>query len=78
MREPVLKGSPLLRLISMPYVLWLLLVLPGARWRVGYWRETVFYGELIHAWGELSELLIVTLAATPPGLMFHGRAGCAG
>jgi len=48
------------------YLIWLLLALPGLYWLQGYWRDTHFYGELVHATGVLAtQLLIVTLAITP-------------
>lgn len=55
------------------YWLWILLALPAALMLNGYWRETLVYGELVHASGEMAaRLLIVTMAATPLCLMFPG------
>ncbi len=66
-------SSIAIRAATTPYSLWLLLALPGFYWLVGYQQETVFYGELIHATGDLAlQLLIVTLAITPLGLWFPG------
>jgi len=70
---PVLLSAK--RIIDAPYMLWLLLALPGVYWVVAYQQETMFYGELIHASGDLAlQLLIVTLAITPLGLWFPRRA----
>jgi methionine sulfoxide reductase heme-binding subunit len=55
------------------YWLWTLLALPAALMLNGYWRETLVYGEFVHASGEMAaRLLIVTMAATPLCLMFPG------
>ena len=55
------------------YLLWILLALPAILMLNGYWRETLVYGELVHASGEMAtRLLIVTMAATPLCLMFPG------
>lgn len=52
-------------------VLWVVLSLPACVWIYGYFQETIYYGELLHASGDLAvQLLIVTMAATPLGLMF--------
>ena len=49
--------------------------MPGAYWTYGYWRGTTFYGEYLHATGELgAALLIATLAVTPLRLIFPGTA----
>jgi methionine sulfoxide reductase heme-binding subunit len=54
------------RLIESRLLLWLLLAVPGLYWLQGYWRETLVYGEVVHASGVLAtRLLIVTLALTP-------------
>lgn len=59
------------RLLDSPYLLWLVLAAPGVWWLQGYWRETLFYGEFVHASGVLSaRLLIVTLALTPLARIF--------
>lgn len=62
------------RLIDSPYLLWLLLALPGAVIIVRYATGATFYGEVVLATGQLSaELLIATLAVTPLTLIFPGR-----
>lgn len=62
------------RLVDSPYLLWLLLALPGAVTLVRYATGATFYGEVVHGTGELSaRLLIVTMALTPLQLMFPGR-----
>jgi len=54
------------RLVDSRYVLWLVLAAPAAWWLQGYWRETLFYGEVVHATGLLSaRLLLLTLALSP-------------
>ena len=54
------------RLLDSPYLVWVILAAPGAWWLQGYFRETIFYGEFVHASGVLSaRLLILTLALTP-------------
>jgi len=59
------------RLLTSSYLFWVLLAVPGVYLTYGYWQGTLFYGEFLHATGELSaRLLIVTLAVTPLGLMF--------
>jgi sulfoxide reductase heme-binding subunit YedZ len=59
------------RLFDSPYLTWLVLAVPGVWWLQGYWRETLFYGEFVHASGVLSaRLLIVTLALTPLARLF--------
>jgi sulfoxide reductase heme-binding subunit YedZ len=48
------------------YLVWIVLSVPGLYWLQGYWRETHFYGELVHSTGVLAtQLLILTLAITP-------------
>jgi sulfoxide reductase heme-binding subunit YedZ len=60
-------------LMKSRYLLWLVLALPAAVMVYGYWRETLVYGEVVHASGETAaRLLIVTMAATPFCLMFPG------
>ena len=74
-RERRNRTSPLLRrLIDSPYLLWLLLALPGAVVIVRYATGAMFYGEVVLATGDLSaKLLIATMAVTPLTLMFPGR-----
>lgn len=65
--------TDLRRVLTSPYLLWAVLVLPAIFMVNGYWRETLVYGELVHASGETAaRLLIVTMAATPLCLMFPG------
>lgn len=62
------------RLVNSPYFLWLLLALPGAVTILRYATGATFYGEVVHATGDLSaQLLIATMAVTPLKLMFPGR-----
>jgi sulfoxide reductase heme-binding subunit YedZ len=61
----------LLRILDSRLLLWLLLTLPGAVTLIRYLNGQTFYGEVVHFTGELAtQLLIVTLAATPSRLMF--------
>lgn len=61
------------RVLTSAWLVWLVLALPAAFMAGGYWRETLVYGELVHASGEMAaRLLIVTMAATPLCLMFPG------
>ena len=56
-------------------LLWALLALPGAFMTYRYVQGTTFYGEYLHATGELgARLLIVTMAVTPLRLVFSGAA----
>jgi sulfoxide reductase heme-binding subunit YedZ len=56
-------------------LLWALLALPGAFMTYRYVQGTTFYGEYLHATGELgARLLIVTMAVTPLRLMFANAA----
>ena len=56
-------------------LLWVLLALPGAYMTYRYVQGTTFYGEYLHATGELSaRVLILTLAVTPLRLMFPNAA----
>lgn len=60
-------------MLTSRYLLWTVLALPAVFMVSGYWRETLVYGEVVHASGETAaRLLIVTMAATPLGLMFPG------
>jgi methionine sulfoxide reductase heme-binding subunit len=59
------------RFLDARYVLWSLLGVPAAFMLYGYRQGTVFYGEVLHASGELAaQLLILTLAITPLRLTF--------
>ena len=63
--------SRIRRLLDSRYSLWALLYAPGLWMTLGYVRGTTFYGELLHASGELAaQLLIATLAITPLRLLF--------
>ena len=63
------------RLLNAYWPLWTLLVLPGAYWTYIYWQGTSFYGEYLHATGELAaRLLIAAMAVTPLRLMFPNTA----
>lgn len=54
------------QLLASRYLVWVILSIPGLYWLQGYWRETHFYGEIVHATGVLAtQLLILTLAITP-------------
>ena len=56
-------------------LLWALLALPGAFMTYRYVQGTTFYGEYLHATGELgARLLIVTMAVTPLRMMFGNAA----
>ncbi len=58
-------------LLTRPWTLWFVLAVPGAWWLYGYLSGQVFYGQLIQLTGDFSvQLLIVTLAVTPLGLIF--------
>src|SRR5262245_14741735 len=53
-------------------LLWALLALPGAFMTYRYVQGTTFYGEYLHATGELgARLLMLTMAVTPLRLMFR-------
>ncbi len=61
-------------LLSSPYPLWLLLVLPGVVLVFRYNTGAAFYGQVIHDSGDWSAwLLLLTLAITPLRLTFPGR-----
>lgn len=59
------------KVLNSRYLLWMILAIPfiflGNAWRT----NSMIYGELVHATGELSaRLLIITMAITPIRLMF--------
>lgn len=61
-------------IIRSRYLLWLLLSIPLVVMSLRYRTGGLFYGEVIHASGELSvRLMIVAMAATPLMLLFPGR-----
>ena len=63
--------SQLTRALNSPYVLWAILALPGVLMTERFVRGVMFYGEFMHATGELSaRLIIVTLALTPLRLLW--------
>jgi len=65
----------MVRILNSRLFLWLLLALPFV-WLANAWRTgDLFYGEMIHASGELSaRLMMLTMAITPLRLMFaNGR-----
>jgi len=54
------------QLLNSRYTVWTMFALPGVWMMQGYWRGTAFYGELMHATGDLAaELLILALLITP-------------
>ena len=73
--SPSTDAGILRRLLYAYWPWWIVLTLPGTYWTFGYWRGTTFYGEYLHATGELgAALLIATLAVTPLRLIFPGTA----
>jgi sulfoxide reductase heme-binding subunit YedZ len=67
------RNVPVVRLLDAPAFTWLLLALPGAVLTYRYAAGATFYGEYLHATGELGvQLLIVAMAVTPLKLMFPG------
>lgn len=59
------------RLLNAPIVFWGLLALPGVYWVQAFFREKIFYGEILHLSGDFAvQLLIVSLALTPLRLLF--------
>ena len=73
--SPSTDAGILRRLLYAYWPWWIVLTLPGTYWTYGYWRGTTFYGEYLHATGELgAALLIATLAVTPLRLIFPGTA----
>jgi sulfoxide reductase heme-binding subunit YedZ len=56
--------------LNSRYFLWAVLAVPSLIMIRGYLTETIYYGELMHASGEVSaRLLITTMAVTPLCLM---------
>jgi sulfoxide reductase heme-binding subunit YedZ len=69
----MLPNVALVRLLNAPWLVWLLLALPGAVLTYRYARGATFYGEYLHATGELGvQLLIVAMAVTPLKMVFPG------
>lgn len=59
-------NKPLVRLLNASWFAWLLLALPGAVLTYRYATGATFYGEYLHATGELAvRLLILAMAVTP-------------
>ena len=59
------------RLLNGSWFVWLLLALPGIVLTYRYARGTTFYGEYLHATGELGvRLLMLAMAVSPLKLMF--------
>lgn len=68
-------NTPLVRLLSASWFAWLLLALPGAVLTYGYARGATFYGEYLHATGELGvRLLMLAMAVTPLKVVFPSAA----
>jgi sulfoxide reductase heme-binding subunit YedZ len=68
-------GSRSRVLLESRFLFWGLLALPGIYYLQGYVRETLFYGEVVHASGVLAvRILLVTLALTPLGLLWPRAA----
>lgn len=59
------------RIVDSRYLIWALLALPGIYMLQSYVRGSLFYGELMHASGDMAaRLLILALAITPLRLIF--------
>lgn len=70
-----MQSSPLARLLTHPWVLWIVLALPAVYWLYAWWRESMFYGQVLHLTGDFAvQLLIVTMAVTPLRLLFPKAA----
>jgi sulfoxide reductase heme-binding subunit YedZ len=64
-------NTPLVRLLNASWFVWLVLALPGAVLTYRYARGATFYGEYLHATGELAvRLLILAMAMTPLKRLF--------
>ena len=64
-------NTPLARFLNAPSFVWLVLALPGAVLTYRYASGASFYGEYLHATGELGvRLLILAMAVTPLKLVF--------
>jgi hypothetical protein len=64
-------NTPLVRLLKASWFVWLLLALPGVVLTYRYARGALFYGEYLHATGELGvRLLMLAMAMTPLKLVF--------
>jgi methionine sulfoxide reductase heme-binding subunit len=61
------------RVLNAPLFFWAVLVLPAVYFAYAYLRGSMFYGELLHATGELgAQFLIAALALTPLRLLLPG------
>jgi sulfoxide reductase heme-binding subunit YedZ len=59
------------KLLSSQAFVWLALAAPFVYLSYGFLREQIYYGEMLHASGELSvRLLMLALAVTPARLLF--------
>lgn len=59
------------KLLTSKAFIWLVLAAPFAYLCHGFLREQIYYGEMLHASGELSvRLLMLTLAVTPLRMLF--------
>ena len=68
-------NTSLSRFLNASWLVWLLLALPGAVLTYQYTRGVIFYGEYLHATGELGvRLLMLAMAVTPLKLLLP-RAG---
>src|SRR5688572_27074138 len=68
-------NTPLVRLLNASWFVWLVLALPGAVLTYGYARGGTFYGEYLHATGELGvRLLMLAMAVTPLKVMLPSAA----
>jgi sulfoxide reductase heme-binding subunit YedZ len=71
----MVANSPLVRLLNASSFAWLVLALPGVVLTYRYARGTTFYGEYLHATGELGvRLLMLAMAVTPLKLLFPKAA----
>jgi sulfoxide reductase heme-binding subunit YedZ len=60
-----------MKILNSRYIVWFLLALPAVIMIRGHLTGQLYYGELMHASGELSaRLLILTMAITPLRLVF--------
>lgn len=64
-------GSAVARFLGSRAFLWALLAAPAVWILVAWWRGSTFYGEVLHASGDIAaKLLIATMAVTPLALAF--------
>jgi sulfoxide reductase heme-binding subunit YedZ len=68
-------NTPLVRLLNASWLVWLILALPGAVLTYRYATGATFYGEYLHATGELAvQILILVMAVTPLKTVFPSAA----